>query len=287
MPDLDLGAVASLDLTGSCEMSGALGDAGQRLLAYMAWPNDPERRRQYLATIGAEVLADMHAKEPHHFAGYGLGEIDADSWAGIRKNVIEGMAAKYFHPHGGFGAVAAAPGISALQAELEANAPSWCATGQLLYTIRSIDRFHGDVRGGASVHKAVELLERFIKAEDAIKDRTRIMKAWARYKPVAHLCAAYTEAMAIAVMYRGAVEKDIMDGAPFFSGLGRTLAVARDYQNFMTTFVPQAQRTPLVPEESVLKVPAGLVLHELPASIGPLPDNMLSTLRSYRAPKQL
>jgi hypothetical protein len=275
LPDMDLGPIEALDLTEPCEMSGAVSDAGVRLLTYMAWPDDEIRRKQFLATLAAEAIGELQSLPP---PGFG---------ATFRQHMIELMLEKHFHPHGGFSAVAAAPGLDALRSEIASKTPGWCAAGQLLFTIRCIAEFHADIRGGASVKKAVELMTRFVAGKDAIKDRTRIMAIWARFKPVAHLCAAYTEAAAIALKYGGTVRQEILDGATFFSGLGRTLAVARDYQAFMTAFTPQGQKAPLIGPDLVWRVPGRLRLREMSGNISRLPDAMAAALREYRAPKQI
>ena len=285
MPEMDLGAIEALDLTRPCEMSGALGDAAQRLLTYMAWPNDETRRKQYMSTLGATIIADMENATPEDFGDLGIAMARQADWEQLRKEVVERLSDRHFRPHGGFSMVASAPGFEALASEVGKKTRAWCATGQLLYTVRCIAEFHKDVPGGASVKKGVELMTNFVKGSDAIKDRTRIMDAWAVFKPVAHLCAAFTEAAAIALKFGGPVKREIVDGAPFFSGLGRTLAVARDYEKFMTSFEPHGQRFPLVSPESAHRVPEKARLRSMPASINPLPTEMVDALKDYRAPK--
>lgn len=130
-------------------------------------------------------------------------------------------------------------------------------------------------------------MTRFVSGEDAISDRTRIMQAWSDFKPVAHLCAAYTEAVATGLKYGGAVQRDIKKGAPFLSALGRTLAVAQDYQSFATSFRPHGQKAPLIDGDEIFQVPSQARLLELPASIGPLREEMVEALKGYRAPKQI
>ena len=93
-------------------------------------------------------------------------------------------------------------------------------------------------------------METCIDAEGALRHRTGLIDAWSEFKPVAHICAALTEASAIACKFGGEVAKEIYGGAAFVSGLGRTLAVARDYYVFMTTFTPHGQRKPLVSPEA-------------------------------------
>jgi hypothetical protein len=112
------------------------------------------------------------------------------------------------------------------------------------------------------------------------------MEAWAQYRSVAHLCAAFTEAAAIAVKLGGDVRKEIEDGGVFFSGLGRTLAVARNYQNFMTTYCPHGRRAPLVPIADVWEVPSAAKLKPMSASIDKLPPIGVRALTNYRAPKR-
>lgn len=277
VPQMNLGSIETLDLTGPCKSSAALEEAAQRLLTYMAWPNEEAPRQQYLAALGAERIGELEKIT--------AGDLKSPDWEQIRKEMIGWVSDRYFQPSGGFGTVASAPSIGSLRLAGAEKTKAWLAVGQLLYTIRCIATFHADVRGGASINKSVELMTRFVSGKNTLSDRTRIMQAWSDFKPVAHLCAAYTEAVAIGLKYGGAVQEDIREGAPFFSALGRTLAVAQDYQSFATSFRPHGREAPLIDTDEIFQVPDQTRLREMPASIGPLKDEMIVALRGYRAPK--
>lgn len=283
MPEMDLGTIESLDLTGPCELSGALGDAGYRLATYLTWPDNERRRRQYLATLGASALADIE-NEPLEGETVEFAKAHPIEWEKIRRASIEKIMNTHFRPHGGFASLVEGPGWAALCAEMDKHASAWIATGRILYLIRCIAEYHPEVRGGASVKKAVALVSRFVEEEDAIKDRSRLVAAWSRFKPVAHLCAALLEAASAASKEDGPLRQEILGGAFYFQGLGRTLAVARDYQQFVTSFVPHAQREPFVRADRILGVPAKARIRPMSASIRPLSPEMLETLADYRAP---
>jgi hypothetical protein len=288
MPDLELAEASDLDLTKECPMSGGLGSAAFKLLAYIVWPDTPTRRNEYLATMGALAIGEMETMTPEDFGAVGRQAAATHDWEKLRKQVVADMFEKRIAPFGGISTVAMACGLEALSREIEKSQARTTAVGQLLYTIRCIAEHHPDARGGASVKKAVEIVTRMARDRPgAIKDRTRLMEAWKRSKTVAHLCAALVEGAAIGVKYGGSVRKEVEQGALFFSGLGRTLAVALDYQRFMTTFTPHGQSAPLVPASDAWLIPSQLTLREMSASTGRLSDVSSEILRTYRAPKMI
>jgi len=130
VPEMELGPIATLDLSRRCSMSSVVGEAGLRLLTYLRWPQNETRRNQYMATLGAEALDDFSRKLPADFRGYE--SVPADEFEALRSRAMRGMSKRWFEPFGGFGAVASAPGSEALEKELSTEWDLLQATGQLL-----------------------------------------------------------------------------------------------------------------------------------------------------------
>ncbi|MCH7870016.1 MAG: hypothetical protein IH881_20180, partial [Myxococcales bacterium] len=190
MPDLDLGNIADVDLSTSGRSSTERAFAGYRLLACMAWPTDEARREQFLATVTARAidwLDNLHLVEDPDDP---LVELEADFEA-ARSQVRSDSFESEFRAHGGYGSVAAAPGVEAFRTILENVDARWRAAGTVLYLIMAIAQHHPEIRGGASVNKAVFLMECFVKGSQFPTNRKDLMAAWSAYKKVAHLCAAY------------------------------------------------------------------------------------------------
>jgi hypothetical protein len=287
MPEMDLGDIRSLDLTAECKMSGALGDAASRMMSYVTWPRDESRRKQYLASMGAVALGDFENKLPEAFGEIGVAYARNSDWSALQREVMEQLAERHFRPHGGFRVVANSPAIEALNCEIATKSKQTLAVGQLLYVIRCMAEYHSEIKGGASLSKAVEVMEACIDAKGALRNRSGLMAAWSEFKCVAHVCAALTETHAKAHKHGGAFAKAISEGGAFFAGLGWTLAVAHDYQQFMTGFIPHGQPKPLVSIEEALTLPAGVVLRTVKGSTGALPPKAIEAMQSYKAPKRL
>jgi hypothetical protein len=282
MPEMDLGDIASLDLTKECEMSGALGDAGFRLMAYLTWPRDESRRRQFLVATAASALGEIEGKPPEAYDEIGDVYAGNAEWQQLRSDAMAMIADKHFRAHGGYSTVAGAPGFETLNEEIVAKSKQTLAVGELLHTVRCIAQFHREVAGGASVNKAVKVMGARADVPGALRNRAGLMEAWSEFKPVAHVCAALTEAYD----HVGERAKAMSEDEPFFGRLGWTLAVARDYQEFMTTFIPHGRREGLVLVEESWTIPAGLTLPNVQIGTGVLSPKAIEALRNYKAPKR-
>jgi hypothetical protein len=72
-----------------------------------------------------------------------------------------------------------------------------------------------------------------------------------------------------------------------FAELGTTLAIARDIQDFATTFIPHGHTGPLLDRRKLWTVPSDLRLPPVEASVPPLPSYLLDALRKYSAPQSI
>ncbi len=172
-------------------------------------------------------------------------------------------------------------------------------TGKILALIGSIDQYHR--AAGASVNKAIHIL-----CETDGKDKQRmaafqqcgfpgvyessLKKAWAKFKPGAHLCAAYitTESH----FYEAELARDFWEywkrpPAFYDDETFKTFCfVAKSAERFATSFFPRGQRQALITNEEIFKLPEdifepGIRLPPFRA----LDDQECAALKTYRAPK--
>lgn len=118
-----------------------------------------------------------------------------------------------------------------------------------------------------------------------------LKKAWARFKPVAHLCAAYltTETS----YYEEQLSRDFWEywkepPAFYHDEVFRAFCLlAKSVEGFATSFFPRGQRQPLIPREEIFALPdeifeAGISLPPFRA----LTEEESTALKTYRAPKR-
>jgi hypothetical protein len=156
MPDLDLGNIAEIDLTRPIRVSAAVLEAGARLLAFMTWPNDDTRRRQYLAHFVAAAISVTESPQPDPVPLLGTFDQFLEANATIKQILLD----DYLLPLGGFELLAESPGkqvLTDVTAELQRG---WFVASMILISIRMIADNTEAARGGASVRKAIDLIER-------------------------------------------------------------------------------------------------------------------------------
>ncbi len=269
MPELDLGPVDELDLIKPTP-SFALAIAAHRLTAYLAWPNDENRRRQYLATLGATTL-------------HGFESLRASRTADILPQPVREAKNRVFSEvflrHGGYGTVSEAPGMGRLKKLMGEAAPRWYVAGTVLCLIMTIHKHHSEIRRGGSVNKAVYLIEQH--SEGLVrKNRKDLLASWAVSKPVAHLCAAIVHLSERAFHTNGNISVRHLFG----EGIGDLLAAAREFQDFATTYRAHGQKGPLLEPSEIFTVAPSLTLPTVMIDLTPLPPQQLAALGKYRAP---
>ncbi len=269
MPELDLGLVDRLDLSKPAR-SLDLTLAAHRMAAYLAWPNDENRRRQYLATLGATTL-------------HGFESLRASRTADILPQPVREAENRVFSEvflrHGGYGTVSEAPGMGRLKKLMGEDTRHWYVAGTVLCLIMTIHKHHSEIRRGGSVNKAVYLIEQHSEGR-VRRNRKDLLASWAGSKPVAHLCAAIVHLRERAFHTNGNYSMRHLFG----EGIGELLAAARHFQDFATTYTAHGQKGPLLKPSEIFMVPALLRLPRLVIDLTPLPPKQLVTLTNYRAP---
>jgi hypothetical protein len=279
MPEMDL------DVASGCLDHE---DIWARILAYVFWPEDEERRRAYVASVFAHALAALQRITPEETIEWltagerseleelteGNGEL---FWRATFEPAVSEMTAGAttdFHElAGGFEALLSAlPGFGPGMDEVRIEEVLTAAT--ILDIVRTIVEQRPEDKGEGSVNKAVYILEKTGRRYGRLRSRTPIMEAWRKYKNVSHLtCALYYCARTFPADNR-------------IKQIRCLLSVARDYQKFATTYFPSGRTEPLLDSAEIWAVPDDLTLPDCHIPQDPLPADMTAALREYEAPKQ-
>jgi hypothetical protein len=174
-------------------------------------------------------------------------------------------------------------------------------TGKLLALIGSIHQHHREV--GARVNKAIHILCKTEGDDEQLTAAFRqsgfpgvyessLKKAWAKFRPVAHLCAAYVTTETH--FYEEQLSRDFWEywkEPPAFYNdevFGIFCLIAKSVERFATSFYPRAQLKPLIPSEEIFALRDEFSEPSLALpGFRPLTNVELAALNTYRAPKQL
>lgn len=279
MPILDYGPILA---------PGGLYRAQIAVRAAMAWPSDTEARRQYVATLMSMHIAELEQKGadlPDPLVGKDWEETitaihEHEDWMSAVDQV-----GVWFAEAGGHSSVAMAPGFQAFQKDMDSRVGQWFAAGLILALIRRMATHHADLPGGASVNKAVFILER-IHLPMVPRNSHDLRKAWKTYKPVAHFCAALFDWFLIALENGGTpeeiaavLEEELNDNFLMF------LAEAEAYLNFGLSYrPPRAKAQTLLDAEETWTLPEHRPWPPSPMKPAPFDDLLMRTAKEYRAP---
>lgn len=223
----------------------------------MAWPDpaDEAARQEYVATLMSIHLADLKAKrhtlpDPLAVEGWEETILAVEQHEALTHE--QNQFAAWFDEVGGHASVSMAQGFRAFQKVFEARVGGWFAAGLILALVRRMAAHHTDLPGGASVNKAVFILER-VRLPGVPRNERDLRKAWAKYRSVAHFCAALYDWFTIASEHNetpeqvsAALESELNENLPGF------LSEAEAYLEFGLAHRLQRARaqTLLDPEET-------------------------------------
>lgn len=287
--------------------------AAVRLMSCMTFPDDPDLRKAAEVTFReklAEWYAMAFAQRPEEKQKALLFRIrpkmqdelpralaDPSKWA---KNWILN---NFLEPYGGIveGAAVLADSPSARWLE-EERRRRWFAityTGKLVVLLAAMYQHHESV--GPSLKKAVFLLRKMDGDDKRVTAglkrlgfpavyESSLRDAWRRFKPVAHLCAAYV--ITDCVFYQAELARDFMEywqRAPAIyddSAFVNFCHIARAAELILTTFCPHGQSEPLVPKSMMYSMPCEIFNPSHPLFTFPqLTSEQLAMLEDYRAAK--
>lgn len=118
-----------------------------------------------------------------------------------------------------------------------------------------------------------------------------LKKAWAGFRPVAHLCWAYvtTEAHYYEELLSRNVQEYWKQPPAFYDeGVFQVFCgLAKSAERFATSFLSRGQRQPLISKEEIFALPDEIFEPGLPLPpFRALTDEEVTALKTYRAPKQ-
>jgi hypothetical protein len=212
------------------------------LLSYMAWPKSPVERRECSASLS---VFSKWFRPPY------------DRSDEVR---VAFIAYQQTAKH-----------LSKIQTR-------WRRAGGILQTVVDIDReSRSPLRGGASIAKAVDLLE--TSSETGVK--SQLYAAWSEFKDVAHLIAAschltkppQTDSLEVPL---GAFARSVQRAPE------AVLSMALAFQEFGLHYIPHGQGGPLLPSQTVWRVPSALRAAESCLPVRPLTEEQLSFLVNDR-----
>jgi hypothetical protein len=251
MPVLDVGERLNTP-------SGRL-DLAADLIGAMVHPKDKLGRRRRRSALSETLL--------------GMSDRDDEPEA---HSLVKG----WFRRAGGFKTASESDPYSKQQKDMLRLIPKIITVGTALDLVWAMDAHHrATLPGGASLNKAFAIIRdpmsRFPISE------TSLRSTWARYKPVAHLCAGFALAFQQASL-EGSDELDERMKVAYHEDLDVTLSLIAAYQRFATGFRPHGQDQPLLDPQEIWSL-RGIDAHEsfVPP---PLLPELLAIAEAYRAP---
>jgi hypothetical protein len=288
--------------------------ASVRLMSYMVFPDNSDLRTAGEVTFRTK-LADWYSgmfaekkKEAQTRVLSGVkfksAEERARALADPSAWVRDKLFSDFLKPLGGVIGSAVAltdsPSADALQQEWTRRWFGIVYTGKLVCLIFSINEHHPQV--GASLNKAIYVL-RETEGKDEERNaglrrfgfpsvyESSLKEAWRRFKPVAHLCAAYVTTESH--YYEDELSRDFMEywlkpPAIYEDDVfGTFCLVARSVEQFVTTFRPHSKSQALISRDEIYSLPEKIFDPKVPLlSARSLTDDEMAALKRYKAPKQ-
>jgi hypothetical protein len=192
--------------------------ASPLLIAYLAWPNDEQKRNSWAATIIARTQ----------------NERGSDS-----TSIFESL--------GGFKAVAE-PAFDALATELTAILNKWTPVADIFLRIVDMaDDPRLQSRGGPSISKAIDLCD----YENEGYSRGHLRRLWGQFREVAHLLAA--GAILAGSVSEGRFGQSILSSV--WLAPDSVVGIAAGFQMFGLNLTPHGWKGPVLPTDTVWRLP--------------------------------
>jgi hypothetical protein len=220
------------------------------MLAYLAWPNDEQRRNSWMATSLARLPVEQ--------------KIDPSP----ALNVLETF--------GGLKAVSD-PAFESLVGELTAIGKKWAPVADVFMRIVDMSRDNRlQLRGGPSISKAIGLCE----FENEGRSHAQLYRLWKQFHDVAHLIAA-------GAYLAGCIPSG--PGRSIFSAIwyapDAVLGIAAGFEQFGLGLIPHGQRDSVLPAKTTWRLPSSCC-PQVPFLIKrQLSDSQVDFLKARLSPK--
>jgi hypothetical protein len=189
------------------------------LTAYLAWPNDEQKRNSWVATILARSLKEKKSE-----------------------------SGSIFESLGGLKAVAE-PAFDSLAGELRVIQSKWTPVADVF--LRIVDMADDDrirLRGGASISKAIALCE----YEKEGRSHAQLYRLWKQFHEVAHLIAA--GAIIAGGVTQGGSDRSIFS-AVWYSP-DAVLGIAAGFEQFGLSLALHGRTASVLPANTTWRLPA-------------------------------
>lgn len=236
-------------------------DASVLLTAYLAWPNDEERRNSFVATSLAR-LSSPSAK------------VTADS----ADNMTKSMSLEMF---GGLSALAK-PAFDQLAAEISQIQRKWLLVADIFQM--TVDMAFDErvaLRRGASVSKAVDLCE----IERGLPGHSQLRSAWSEFRDVAHLLTGAAQ-LAHEALAHGVTADEVSILNTIWIAPDIVLALAFGLQVFGLQPKPIQKEQPILLPDEVWRIPTSYEMEKPFIVFRRLTEDQLVFLNSRRAAKK-
>ncbi|MDD3182192.1 MAG: hypothetical protein PHD48_05240 [Alphaproteobacteria bacterium] len=263
--------------------------ASQVIRTVIAWPYDEVARRRYMATLMASHLAEIqetakHLPDPSKVEGWVETIKAVHMWEDLK--TAEAVFTRWFEENGGFESIVDADSFQTYVVQMTKSAKDHFSAGIILCLIRRMAAHHADLPGGASVNKAVFIIENDKMFNGLVhRNSNDLRRAWSTYKPVAHLCASTFDIFAETVvqyqkpeMIEAVMNGKLIDELPDF------LMRAAAYQKFGLSYIPPRAKETLLNLDDVWLLPEKRQWPENDYAPMPLDEAFLTLAHSYRAP---
>ena len=162
--------------------------------------------------------------------------------------------------------------------DIRKAAEDWMLTGFVIGKVRHMAaQPEGMIRGGASIAKAIDLA-----AATTRYNRDRLRKAWSRYRDVAHVCGAITllnSTISDEVRYI----EDLPGLSAVYYHFPYLLLFASHFQKFGLTYEPHGRREPILPTDTLWRLPEAVPHFPEEVFPGPMSEEELAFLRDRKA----
>jgi hypothetical protein len=225
------------------------------MTAYVAWPNDEERRNSFAATCLARI--DLAGAE------------------------TPSLNSQEFAPFGGVGAIAKAA-LDQLSDDISQVNRKWLMVADIFQLI--VDMAYDEraiLRRGPSISKAIDLCE----LEKGLPGHSQLRGAWSQFRDVAHLLTAAAYLARESVLHANkAEEASILNSIWIAPDVVLTLAYG--LQVFGLQQKPIQKEQPILRPDKVWQIPVSQAPKNPFIVFRSLTDNQLAFLNSRRTAKK-
>lgn len=187
---------------------------------------------------------------------------------------------------GGYGALVEARSISEYDQLLSKRFTDWFTAGLVLAFVRRMAAHHQDLRGGASVNKAVYIVEHSKLYPLVHRNSNYIRKAWSKYKSVSYYCATlYDFCLAELIKRPDPDAFHVLINQKLVVDFKEFISQSEAYLEFGLSFRPsRAKAETLLDPKQIWLLPKTRCWPRSTRTVLPLTGNLLEAAKEYRAP---